>query len=54
MLKSRFAKQQMNMLGHDHVPENPKPETAPHPLQAQLEDSSAYVRGKQTEPALSD
>lgn len=28
----RFAKQQMHMLRHDHIPVNLKPETAPHPL----------------------
>jgi hypothetical protein len=29
----RFAEQEMNMLGHDCVTVNVKPETAPHPLQ---------------------
>jgi hypothetical protein len=27
-IQSRFAEQQMNMLRHDHIPENVKPETA--------------------------
>jgi hypothetical protein len=37
----RFAEQQMHMLRHDHIPINLKPETAPHALQGQLEDSPA-------------
>ena len=37
----------MNMLRHDYVPVNPKPEAAPDPLQARLEDSPAFVRGEQ-------
>ena len=49
-----FAEQQMNMLRHDYIPVNLKPEAAPHALQGGLEDSSAFVGGKQTEPALSD
>ena len=28
-----FAEQEMNMLRHDYVPVNVKPETAPHALQ---------------------
>jgi len=28
-----FAKQEVNMLRHDYVPVNVKPEAAPHPLQ---------------------
>jgi hypothetical protein len=47
MLKPRLAKQQMNVLRHDHIPQSAKPETAPDPLQAQLKDSSVFVRGKQ-------
>jgi len=42
-----FAEEQMNMLRHDYVPVNPKPEAAPDPLQARLEDSPAFVRGEQ-------
>ena len=30
----RLAEQEMNMLRHDHMPINLKPETAPHPLQS--------------------
>ena len=30
----RFAQQEMNMLGHHHVPVNLKPETTPNPLQS--------------------
>src|SRR5580658_722684 len=44
----RSANQQMNMLRHNHIPENPKPEPAPHPLQPHLKDSPAFVRSKQT------
>jgi hypothetical protein len=29
----RFAEQKMNMLRHDYVPVNLKPEAAPHALQ---------------------
>ena len=29
----RFAKQEVNMLGHDYIAINAKPETAPHALQ---------------------
>jgi hypothetical protein len=29
----RFAEQEVNMLGHDYVAVNVKPEAAPHPLQ---------------------
>jgi hypothetical protein len=29
----RFAEQEVNMLGHDHVSVNLKPEAAPHALQ---------------------
>jgi len=28
-----FAEQEVNMLRHDYVPVNVKPETAPYPLQ---------------------
>ncbi len=38
----------MQMLRHDHIPVNPKPKTAPHPLQGCLKDASACVGGKQT------
>jgi hypothetical protein len=48
MSKSRLAKQKVNMLWHDHIPENPKPEPAPHALQSQLKNSSVFVSGKQT------
>ncbi len=37
----------MNMLRHDCVSVNLKPETAPHALQGSLEDSAAFVGGKQ-------
>src|SRR5438552_12953485 len=30
----RFAEQEVNMLRHDYIPVNVKPETASHPLQA--------------------
>jgi hypothetical protein len=42
-----FAEQEVNMLGHDYVPVNLKPEAAPHALQGGLEDSSAGVGGEQ-------
>jgi hypothetical protein len=29
----RFAEQEVNMLGHDHISVNLKPEAAPHTLQ---------------------
>ncbi len=40
-----FADQKMNMLRHDDIPVNEKPVATPHPLQGQLEDASAFVRG---------
>src|SRR5205807_6776620 len=43
----RFAKQEVNMLRHDYVPVDVKPETVPHPLPGWLEGSPACVRGKQ-------
>jgi len=48
----RFTEQQMNMLRHNHIPVNLKPETTPHPLQAQLEDSPAFVAAKQRTPVI--
>jgi hypothetical protein len=42
-----FTEQKVNMLWHDDIPINLKPETTPHALQGGLEDSSAGVSGKQ-------
>jgi hypothetical protein len=42
-----FAEQEVNMLRHNDVPVNLKPEPAPHALQGRLKNSSASVGGKQ-------
>ena len=44
---SRFAQQQVNMLGHDHVAVNAQSVTATHSLQGYLESSAACISDKQ-------
>jgi hypothetical protein len=44
----RFAEQKVNVLRHDHVRVDLKPEAAPHTFQCRFEGSSACGRGKQS------
>jgi hypothetical protein len=47
-----FADQQVNMLGHDHIPVDAKPETASHTLQRGLENSLGGVGCEQRPPMI--